>query len=97
MLAATIISLILGFVLGQRFKVLVIAPIIALMLLTAASASFSRPEGNWTFAGIAGLSIVALQIGYLLGITIRQFAAALLASRSGRGEIGASPERPRSH
>jgi hypothetical protein len=87
MLSTAIISVLLGMVLGQRFKVLILAPAILLTLLGALGASIVRPETVWFIGKAAAEAIVGMQIGYLLGLGIRHLTLLARAARL----RGASP------
>jgi hypothetical protein len=72
MVTLTIISLLVGTFLAQRFKVLVLAPVILLFtVILAFGAGIARADAGWTVGLTATMTIVGLQIGYLLGIGIR--------------------------
>jgi predicted Na+-dependent transporter len=76
-----IFSLLAGLALGQRFKVFVLVPAIALVLLVAISTSIAFAQGLWSATEVAVVSVVNLQIGYLAGTAIRWSLAAARASR----------------
>ncbi len=81
MLVPTILSLLVGMVLAQRFKVLILFPLFALTLFLALAAAITRSDAAWTAGLIATVAIVTLQIGYLLGIGVRHVALLARASR----------------
>jgi hypothetical protein len=58
-------------VLGQRFKVLILPPLIVLVGLLAFCAALVRADAIWSTAATAAVVIASLQIGYLLGMAIR--------------------------
>jgi len=66
-----ILSLLVGMVLGQRFNFLILVPSILLILLIAIGAAIARVEGPGNVALTAAAAIACLEIGYLLGISIR--------------------------
>jgi hypothetical protein len=76
-----VISLLAGMVLGQRFKVLVLAPAIAFAVLAAIGAGVARPDAIWAIVLAAVATTASLQIGYLAGIGIRHLRIAARASR----------------
>jgi hypothetical protein len=76
----SIISLLAGAVLGQRFKVLVLLPAIAFVLLMAIGLGIANAQGLWATTLLSTIAIVSLQIGYLAGIGLR---SVLAPSRSG--------------
>jgi uncharacterized membrane protein YqgA involved in biofilm formation len=71
MLTATLIGLLAGMVLAQRFKVLVLLPIILAVLVVAIGVASARPQATWTTGQTVFLIVMGLQIGYLFGIGIR--------------------------
>jgi hypothetical protein len=76
------ISLVVGMVLGQRFKVLVLLPAIALALVLAIGGGIVRAESAWWIVLVAAAAATSLQIGYLIGVGIRHALVAARASRS---------------
>ena len=72
---------IMGMVLGQRFKVLILMPAIALATLVAVATGIGRTEPFWSVLLAAALSVTGLQIGYLAGTGVRLLIAATRASR----------------
>lgn len=70
MLMPALISLLIGSVLGQHFKVLILYPIFLATLFLAASVAMARPDADWTAGLTVVVVIVGLQIGYLVGIGI---------------------------
>ena len=81
MLAPAAISLLVGAVLGQRFKVLVLVPVSALTVLFAIGAGVVRDNLSWSSAEIAGVAIVGLQVGYLFGLGCRHLLVVARAQR----------------
>ena len=62
MLMPTIIGVLVGMVLAQRFKVLALFPVIVLTLFVASSAAIVHPTAAWTLGLITILMIVGLQL-----------------------------------
>ena len=56
--------------LGQRFKVLVLVPLIVLTAVFAVATCVAHGGGAWPIGKIAAVTIVGLQIGYLLGLGV---------------------------
>jgi hypothetical protein len=81
MMMLLLISLLLGMVLGQRFKVLALLPAMAFVLLGVSSAGLAGSQGLWLTVIMAVGAIASLQIGYLAGISIRYFLAAARAGK----------------
>jgi hypothetical protein len=83
-----IISLLMGMVLGQRFKVLVLVPAMVFVLLVAIGEGTARAEGLWPTALLAMVAIASLQIGYLAGTGIRYLHVAARTNRHRTGFQG---------
>jgi len=75
MVMLTIASLIIGALLGQRFKVFVLVPTIALATVAIAGASLAHGNSAWSTALAAVLVVTGLQMGYLGGMTARLITA----------------------
>jgi len=78
---ATLLGLVIGTILGQRFKVLVLAPAILLILLLAIGAAIVGNNPAWSVAAHAAMALLGLQLGYLLGIGIRYLKVLARANR----------------
>lgn len=96
MFASVAISLIIGIALGQRFKVLILGPVILLILAIALGAGVARIEDVGAVAQTAVVALVGVQIGYLLGIVLRHVAVVMRANRMRAAELSNSPARHRS-
>jgi hypothetical protein len=81
MFTAALVSLLIGLALAQRFKVLSLIPVIFLTLLFALTAELSGANPAWTSALTATAAIAGLQVGYLLGIGLRQLTLIARAHR----------------
>jgi hypothetical protein len=75
MLMPALISLLVGMVLAQRFRVLILAPLFLLTLLIALAVGMVRSDAAWSLGLTAGVTIIGLQVGYMLGIGIRHLLA----------------------
>lgn len=82
-MAVSIISLLIGMVLAQRFKVFALVPAMAVVILLAIGAEVARGAGFWPMALFAVLAMVSVQIGYLAGMAVRSVPAAGRASKLG--------------
>jgi hypothetical protein len=81
MLLLGIFTLLIGMVLGQRFRVLTLVPAGLLMLLFAIAAGAALGESSWQIGLNAVIAIVCIQLGYLFGLGTRHL---LLISRARR-------------
>ena len=84
------LAVLIGMVLGQRFKVLILFPAILLVLLLAAAVAIVGTRPLWSVALNAAMVLIGLQVGYFLGIAIYYV------------KVGARPNRfaqpsPRAH
>jgi hypothetical protein len=82
MMTFATISLLVGMVLGQRFKVLVLMPTIAIALILVIGVGVARADTVWWIVLMAVAAATSLQIGYLVGIGIRHALVAARASRT---------------
>jgi hypothetical protein len=90
MMTPMLICLLLGAVLGQRFKVLVLVPGMAVVLPLVAASGIVRADPYEKIAIALMLATVSLQLGYLVGISLRHLMVLLRAS-----PINASSRSPR--
>lgn len=90
-----LIYLLVGALLGQRFKVLALVPAMALAFTLTAVVGFGRGGAFWQVLGSALIPIVGLQIGYLAGIWIHYLTASarktLVRKRSFDPSISSRP------
>ena len=78
------ISTLLGLVLGQRYKVLVLVPSIAFVLLVAIGMGITRTEGPGSSVIMAVGAVACVQIGYFAGVGIRYLLA---VARTGKTRL----------
>src|ERR1700686_889170 len=90
------ISLLVGMVLGQRFKVLVLMPTIAIALVLAIGVGVARADTVWSIVLMTATTATSFQIGYLVGLGFRHVLVAARASRSPASSLtgSASARRP---
>jgi uncharacterized RDD family membrane protein YckC len=74
-MVAALISFLAGVVLGQRFKVIVLIPASAVVILGAALAFAFAPTGAWGSLGVGLLAWCLLQMGYFVGLAVRPVLA----------------------
>lgn len=93
-----LISLLIGMLLAQRFKVLVLIPTLPLAAILAIGDGLAHGQAIWAIATSSVLAIVALQIGYLLGIGIHHFMVVARASRMNSSSVpGTLAQRREAH
>jgi hypothetical protein len=90
MITLATVSLLVGMVLGQRFKVLVLLPAIGFALLLAIGGGIVRADSAWWIVLMAAAAATALQIGYIIGVGIRH----VLVAKSPAASLGSSARRP---
>jgi hypothetical protein len=81
MMTLMLICLLLGAVLGQRFRVLVMIPGMAVVLPLIAAAGVMRADPYGQIAIALMVAAVSLQLGYLAGIALRHLLVLLRASQ----------------
>jgi hypothetical protein len=75
-------------VLGQRFKVLILLPAIAVATIAAVGIGLAPGDQAWSIVVLAVGVTVALQIGYLVGTGVRSL---IIAGRASRAFPGSAP------
>jgi hypothetical protein len=88
MLMPAIVGFLIGMAVAQRFKVLMLIPVVLLTLLILIAGSVTRTEALWTTALAALIVIGSLQIGYLAGSALRHARAGDAAPRLATSAIG---------
>jgi hypothetical protein len=68
MASSTIIGLLLGAIIAQRFRAFAVIPLVAFTLAIVSIIASYGGETNWWTAGVAGVSV---QMGYLCGAGLR--------------------------
>jgi hypothetical protein len=87
-----------GMALGQRFTVFVLAPAILLAVAIAIGVGIARSQTAGTITLVTAAAVACLQIGYLVGLGIRQWIEAGRASRQRAGSFAdSSPARRSAH
>ena len=76
------LSFLFGTLLGQRFKVVVLVPAMAPVLILSVTTGITQPNAAWEIIKIATSLAVSLQCGYIAGIAIRHILAAAPAGGS---------------
>ena len=90
MMILILFSLLAGLVLGQRFRILVLVPALMLALLAGVGSGVARADGIWWTALMAVAAATALQIGYLIGLVIRDIPVIGRASRTAASPSGSA-------
>ena len=82
MISTSIISLLFGATLAQRFKVVALLPAMAVVMILAAVTEGTHSQGVWWFVKMAATAAVCLQAGFFFGIFVRHFLADEPSERS---------------
>ena len=85
-------AVLIGAVLGQRFKVLILGPTIIFGLAASVAFGIAHHDSLWSTLLVMALITTALQIGYLGGIVTRFVIAAARVGRNSPRTI-AVPQR----
>jgi hypothetical protein len=88
-----LISLLLGMVLGQRFKVLVLLPAMVFLLLVAIGVGMANAQGLGPTALMAVGALASLQVGYLAGVGVRYLLTGTRSAKRRSVKLGAQPVR----
>ena len=75
MISTSIVSLLVGAILAQRFKVVALLPAMAIMMIFAAVTEGTPVQGLWWFVKMAAVAAVSLQAGFFAGIIARHLLA----------------------
>jgi hypothetical protein len=82
MMTLSIISFLVGAALAQRFKVMILMPAIVIFLGISFASGVANAQTAWWIALMAAAAAICLQIGYFVGMGVRQVLAAALSRRS---------------
>jgi len=76
------VSFLIGAALARRFNFIVLIPAVAIVLTLAVGIDVANPPTAWSIVAMAAATATSMQIGYLLGLSIRDVLAAGASSRS---------------
>ena len=94
MITLSIISLFVGVALGQRFKIRVLIPAFAILVILAIGAGLTHARTAWHVVLIVATAATCLQIGYFFGIGIvRHLLTSALSRRSASLASSPTPAR----
>jgi membrane protein DedA with SNARE-associated domain len=82
MIWLSIVSLSVGALLAQRFRIIVLVPATLAVLVIAIGAGAAQASSAWRIVGMIAAASVSMQLGYFVGMLIQQGLGALSASRS---------------
>jgi len=93
-----VLMFLVGTVLGRRFTVLVLAPVLLFAAAIAVGIGIARSQTAGTIALATIAAVTCLQIGYLLGLGVRRRIKPGRASRERSGSFAdSSPARRPAH
>jgi len=84
MVMLMMIGILVGTVLGLRFKVLILVPVVCGALPIVVVSGIARGEGLWRLALSMIVIAMSLQLGYVLGIVAR---FVMVAARPNHGRV----------
>jgi hypothetical protein len=76
MLLLAMISLLVGAVLAQRFKIMILIPAIGIMLVAAVGAGVTQAHIVWWTILMIAAAGASMQVGYVIGLGIRHILEA---------------------
>jgi hypothetical protein len=82
MIWLSIVSLSVGALLAQRFKIIVLVPATLAVLAIAIVAGIEQASSAWLIVGMIAAASVSIQVGYFVGMLIQHGLATLSAGRS---------------
>jgi membrane protein DedA with SNARE-associated domain len=82
MIWLSIVSLSVGALLAQRFRIIVLVPATLAVLVIAIGAGVAQANSAWLIVGMIAAASVSVQLGYVIGMLIQHGLGAILVSRS---------------
>ena len=82
MIWLSIVSLLVGALLAQRFRIIVLVPATLAVVVIAIGAGVAHASSVWSIVGMIVAASVSIQAGYFVGMLIQHGLGALLASSS---------------
>jgi hypothetical protein len=94
MILLGMISVSIGAVLAQRFKIMILLPATVMVLMTAVAAGIAQTHTAWWAIMVAAIVGISMQVGYIVGLGIRHVLEAPLAHRPQPFRPSASARHP---
>jgi hypothetical protein len=82
MIWLSMVSLSVGALLAQRYRIIVLVPATVAVLVIAIGAGVAQANSAWLIAGMIAAGSVSVQLGYVIGMLMQHGLGALLATRS---------------
>lgn len=76
-----IIGIVVGIVLGLRYKVLILVPAVLFVIVLAIVIGVARADSAWSIVLMTIVAATAVQLGYLAGIVIHAIIAVIFPPR----------------
>jgi hypothetical protein len=76
-----IIGVVVGIVLGLRYKILILVPAVLFAMTIAIIIGVARADSFWAIVLTTVVLVIVIQLGYLAGIAIRAIIAAIRPPR----------------
>jgi hypothetical protein len=76
MLTLSLVSLLVGAGLGQYYKVLVLIPATALLMVVAIGTGVAQAQTAWSIVLMVAAVATSIQIGYLVGVAVHHVLVA---------------------
>ena len=89
----SIVTLLVGLVLAQRFKVMVLMPASVIVTVLAVATGATHAQTAWSIVLVAATAAISIQIGYLIGIGIHHFVDVSSRSSSLAAPSASTPAR----
>ena len=80
MIWLSMVSLSVGALLAQHFRIIVLVPATFTVLIIAIGAGAAQASSAWLIVGMIAAASVSMQAGYLLGMLFQHLQGVLLAS-----------------
>jgi hypothetical protein len=81
MILLAIVSWLGGAVLAQRFRIMILIPAAAPLIVAATAVGVVQADSVRWILAMAGAACVSMQVGYVIGLGIRHFLEVPLAQR----------------
>src|SRR5215470_14780585 len=81
-----IIGVVVGIVLGLRYKILILVPAVLFAMILAIAVGVGRADSFWSIVLATVALVIAVQLGYLAGIAIYAAIAAMRPPRKDGGK-----------
>jgi hypothetical protein len=82
MISLSMVSLLVGALLAQRFRIIALVPATLTVLVVAIGAGVAQVSSAWWIVGMIAAASASIQVGYFVGMLIQHGLSALLASGS---------------